>query len=126
MTERNWGGSGLEVLTSEDFDGDKLRREGRYVVTFGATWCPPTRRFVSRFREWSQDLDAAPAIADITDLKSPLWDVFRVRITPTVVCFENGSAVFRTDGRRWFGIRERDFRSVVEFLRKTSAASREG
>ena len=124
MTDRSWSGSGLEVLSSADFDADKLRRQGRYVVTFGATWCPPTRRFVSNFKVWSKGLDASPAIADITDMESPLWDVFHIKITPTVVCFDNGSAVFRSDGRRWVGIRERDFQSVVEFLRKASVPSR--
>jgi len=124
MTDRSWSGSGLEVLSSGDFDGDKLRRPGRYVVTFGATWCPPTRRFMSKFPEWSRGLDATPAIADITDTASPLWDDFHIRITPTVVCFVDGSPVFRADGRRWIGIRERDFESVVEFLRKASESSR--
>ena len=121
MTERSWSGLGLEVLGSSDFEGGRLRRPGRYVVTFGATWCPPTRRFVSTFREWVKGIDAHPAIADITDLESPLWDVFSVKITPTLVCFVDGSVAFRLDGRRWIGIRERDLRSVERFLSGTAS-----
>lgn len=119
MTERSWASAGLEVLGPADFDGDRLRRQGRYVVTFGATWCSPTRHFVPKFKEWSKEVDAIPAIADITELESPLWDVFRIKITPTVVCFLDGSAAFRSDGRRWIGIRARDLRSVAEFLGST-------
>ena len=124
MPERTWSGLGLEILGPRDFEGEKLRRPGRYVVTFGAAWCGPTRRFVSVFQEWSKGVNARPAIADITDLKSPLWDVFHVKITPTLVCFVEGSADFRLDGRRWIGIRERDLASVALFLKGgTSAAN---
>jgi len=123
MSEGHWVGSGLEVLTAPDFDGERLRKPGRYVITFGAEWCPWTRRFVPKFQAWSRGMNAAPAIADITDMDSPLWDTFHIRITPTVVCFIDGSAVYRADGHRLIGIREREFRSVVDFMAKTGAPS---
>jgi hypothetical protein len=121
MSERHWVDSGLEVLGSADFEGERLRKPGLYVVTFGAEWCPWTRRFIPKFRAWTAGMKATPAIADITDMNSPLWDTFQIKITPTVVCFVDGSAVYRANGHRWIGIREREFQSVLDFMAKGSA-----
>lgn len=44
------------------------------------------------------------AIADITDLDSPLWDVFNVRITPSIIVFRDGEIQRRVDGKRFIGI----------------------
>lgn len=44
------------------------------------------------------------AIADITDLESPLWDTFRIKITPSVIVFHDGEARARLDGKRFVGI----------------------
>lgn len=123
MSGIHWSDSGLEVFDSADFEGERLRKPGRYVVTFGAEWCPWTRRFVPKFQRWSKGMKATPAIADITDMKSPLWDTFRIRITPTVICFIDGSVVYRANGHRLIGIRESEFRSVVEFMEKSSPPS---
>ena len=121
LAELHWTESRLEVLGASDFEGQRLRRPGRYVVTFGAEWCPWTRRFVPKFQAWSKEMNATAAIADITDMKSPLWDTFGIRITPTVVCFIDGSVVYRANGHRLIGVREREFRSVVGFMGKTTS-----
>jgi Hydrogenase-1 expression protein HyaE len=49
-------------------------------------------------------LPASLAIADITELESPLWDDFRIRITPSIIVFRDGAIVSRLDGRRFVGI----------------------
>lgn len=121
MTRRNWTATGLEVLDAVDFENDRLRSKDDYVVAFGASWCPWTRAFVRRFREWGGGLRGRLAIADISDRKSVLWDVFRIRVSPTVLCFSNGRAVFRLDGRLFRGIRERNFESVVAFIGDVAA-----
>ena len=51
-------------------------------------------------------LPATVAIADITDWDDPLWDSFRIKITPTVLAFRDGSPVGRFDGRRMLGLGE--------------------
>jgi hypothetical protein len=57
-------------------------------------------KFVAR----NGTLPGSLAIADITDLKDPLWDTFRIRITPSIVVFRDGSVSLRVDGRRLIGI----------------------
>lgn len=117
MSGQDWTNSGLEVLGPNDFESGRLRRPGRYAVCFGAAWCPFCRAFVETFRSMPTREDTHRAIADITDLKSPLWDSFHIRITPSVVCFENGAQVLRLDGRRFRGIRGRQLEPLAEFLR---------
>ena len=53
-------------------------------------------------------LAARVAIADITDRNDPLWDVFRIRITPSIIVFRDGNVQMRLDGRRFFGISDSD------------------
>jgi len=104
MAEGPWAAAGLEVLRHRDFRGDRLERPGTYVVCFGAAWCPVTRRFLPRFSARRAEVDGTLAIADITDLRDPLWEQFAVRITPSIVVFREGVVAARLDGRRLFGI----------------------
>ena len=104
--ESPWDGSGLEVLGTADFSGERLNRSGTYVVCYSAKWCPVTRRFMPKFSRLKGTLPATFAIADITDLQSPLWDSFRIRITPSIVVFRDGVILQRVDGKRFFGIRD--------------------
>lgn len=99
-----WATTGLEILGTSDFKDGRLNRPGLYAVCYGAEWCPVTRRFMPRFTALSGQLPATLAIADITDLNSPLWDVFRIRITPSIIVFRDGEVIRRVDGKRFLGI----------------------
>ncbi len=104
MKAHTWAGTGLEILGEQDFTGTHLNRVGVRVVCFGAAWCPVTRRFIPRFVEARGKIGGTLAIADITELDSPLWDTFRIRITPSIIVFRDGEAHTRVDGRRFIGI----------------------
>ena len=104
MADHSWTSSGLEILREEDFSGTNLNRPGTYIVCFGAAWCPVTRRFVTRFVRDRGRLEGTLAIADITDTASPLWDIFRIRITPSIVVFRDGRVADRVDGKRFIGL----------------------
>ncbi len=116
--KEGWESTGLEVLHASDFDGARLKRPGTYAVCFGATWCPPTRGFVPKFVARNGRLPARLAMADITDLSEPLWDTFRIRITPTMVVFRDGMVVGRFDGRRMIGLRNADLDRLADLLGK--------
>jgi len=104
MGEAAWTSSGLEVLGEKDFSRARLNRPGTVIVCFGAEWCPITRRFMPKFIAERGKLDGTLAIADITDLNSTLWDTFQIRITPSIVVFQNGEVHRRVDGKRIIGI----------------------
>jgi thiol-disulfide isomerase/thioredoxin len=116
VTERTWDGFGLEVLGIKDFVDGRLDRPGTYVVCFGATWCAPTRRFMPTFVAEKGSLPGTLAIADISDRNDPLWDVFRIRITPSIVVFQDGVVRTRVDGRRMFGITSRALSELRDTL----------
>ncbi|MGA7861288.1 MAG: thioredoxin family protein [Thermoplasmata archaeon] len=99
-----WAATGLEVLGNADFTNGRLSRSGTTVVCFAAAWCPVTRRFMSRLVALKDTLPATLAIADITDLENPLWEDFRVRITPSIIVFRDGEVLQRVDGMRFLGI----------------------
>jgi hypothetical protein len=103
-----WGTTGLEILGPVDFHDGQLKRPGTYVVCFAAEWCPVTRRFMPKFLALRGTAEAMYAIADITDLHSPLWDDFRIRITPSIIVYRDEKVLLRLDGRRFFGLRESD------------------
>jgi len=117
VAERSWEATGLEVLREGDFSGVHLNRPGVYVVCFGATWCPVTRRFIPRFVAEKGKVGGTLAIADITDTDGPLWDTFRIRITPSVLVFREGEIHSRVDGRRFFGISSSELSRLVDSLR---------
>jgi hypothetical protein len=111
VTERGdagWESLGLEVLRTKDFEGARLRRDGRWGVCFGATWCRPTRSFARKFAARNGRIPVRLAMADITSMDDPLWDSFRIKISPTMVVFQEGVPVGRFDGRPVLGLREKD------------------
>jgi thioredoxin-like negative regulator of GroEL len=113
---RSWDSTGLEVLRTNDFEATRLKRDGTYAVCFGATWCPATRGFVPKFVARKESLPAKLAIADITELNDPLWDSFKIKITPTIVVFQTGAPVGRIDGRRFVGLRSSDLVRLTDLL----------
>lgn len=104
MENRSWASTGLPVLGERDFSGTHLNRPGVFVVCFGAVWCPVTRRFMPKFVGERGRIEGTLAVADITETRSPLWDIFRIRITPSIIVFRDGEIQTRVDGRRFIGI----------------------
>lgn len=104
MSGSSWSSQGLEILRAHDFPGGRLNRPGTYVVCFAAAWCPATRRFMPHFVALRGSVPGVLAIADITDTSDPLWEGYRIRITPSIVIFREGEPVRRIDGRRFIGI----------------------
>ncbi|MFZ1023640.1 MAG: thioredoxin family protein [Thermoplasmata archaeon] len=116
MTESAWSSTGLEVLALKDFSEGRLNRPGTYVVCFGAAWCRPTRRFMPQFVQRKGRVPGTLAIADITDRNDPLWDLFQIRITPSIIAFRDGSIQSRLDGRRFFGLTPADLDKLQQSL----------
>ncbi|MGA8274977.1 MAG: thioredoxin family protein [Thermoplasmata archaeon] len=117
-----WESLGLEVLRTNDFEGTRLRRDGTYIVCFGATWCPATRRFAPKFTSRNGRIPARLAMADITSLDDPLWDSFPIKITPTMAVFQDGTMVGRFNGRRILGLRNSDLDRLTDLVRTLASA----
>ncbi|MFZ0891885.1 MAG: thioredoxin family protein [Thermoplasmata archaeon] len=108
MQDSAWSSMGLEILRTKDFAEGHLTRAGTYVVCFGAGWCQPTRRFMPQFVARKGQIPGTLAIADISDRNDPLWDLFQIRITPSIIAFRDGAIQYRMEGRRFFAITPAD------------------
>jgi hypothetical protein len=93
------------------------------AVCFGATWGRLTRAFVPKFVARNGSIPARLAMAEIPDLRDPLWDAFQIKITPTIVLFQDGRAVARFDGRRFVGLRDADLDRLADILRREPSRS---
>jgi len=102
----------MERLGPEAFEGRRLRRSGTWVVDFSADWCPFCQLFWPTFAVLDGDPAFRVAVGDLTDPDTPLWDLFEVEVTPTLIAFRDGAVVFRVDGRRGVGLDSADVRSI--------------
>jgi thioredoxin-like negative regulator of GroEL len=117
VADRTWAASGLEILRTADFSNQRLNRVGTYVVCFGATWCPVTRRLMPKFEAAKGSLPGVLAVADITDMEDPLWDTFQIKITPSIIVFQDGVLRTRVDGRRFLGVTTTELEKLKSTLR---------
>jgi thioredoxin 1 len=67
-------------------------------VLFTAEWCPFCRQFEPIFQSAKESSDFKKGVVDLTDEENPLWEVFDVRVVPTIVVFREGNQVLRKDG----------------------------
>ncbi|MGD0718950.1 MAG: thioredoxin family protein [Thermoplasmata archaeon] len=101
-------GTEMERWGAEAFRGERLDRPGDWGVCFLAEWCPFCIDYLRRFKKLDGAADFPIAVADVTDLESPLWEIFRLDVVPTLVAFRGGTAIWRKDGVHMVGLREED------------------
>jgi thioredoxin 1 len=97
----------MERLGPDSFVGRSLERKGNWVVAFLATWCPFCREFAPSFAALEQP-GVNLAVADLSQLTSPLWDLFEIEVVPTIIGFRDGKELVRLDGRLGEGLDEAD------------------
>ena len=102
----------LESIGPEAFNGPRLARPGTWAVAFLADWCPFCRDFEPTFAALAAQPGLSLLVADLTDVESPLWDLFRIEVVPSVIVFRDGEAVFRVDGRSGYGLDGKDVGSI--------------
>jgi thiol-disulfide isomerase/thioredoxin len=95
----------------ESFEDRRLVRPGTWAVAFLADWCPFCRAFVPPFLGL-EGLGFGIAIADLTDVESPLWERFEIEVVPSVIVFRDGVPVFRANGRYGEGLGPEDLAAV--------------
>lgn len=98
----------MERWDATAFRGEKLERPGDWGVCFLADWCPFCQEFRRRFEKLDGTAPFPIAVADVTDLESPLWDVFHIDVVPTLIAFRDGRVVWRKDGIHGAGLRQGD------------------
>lgn len=83
----------VEIVPGAEFVPSRLPM-GRVAVMFAADWCGYSRRFLRHFEEVQGGV-----VVDISDEDDPLWDIYAIRLVPTVVLFQDQEPL-----RRWVGV----------------------
>lgn len=94
----SWVGSPTNI---QEFKEDVLDSNGRVVVQFGASWCPPCKALHPIMDEIIMDEDLAVDVqyVDCDKLESIARD-YEVRSLPTLILFDKGVEVARMLGAR--------------------------
>ena len=109
----------LKGYTKENLDLE-LKKNGRTLALFYASWCPYCRGFVSVFDEKAVNLGFEQVIhVLLDDYDNPLWDDYNVVAVPTVIAFDEGKVYNRLDGRLGRGLPVNQFLSWIEEIKKT-------
>ncbi len=103
----------MQNLAPADFSGEKLLREGKWVVAFGADWCPYCRDFRKRYELREPALGGNVAWVDVSDTDNPLWNSFHLDIIPTMMVFQDGDQSWRRDGKSMKGLTNQDLDDLL-------------
>ena len=58
------------------------------------------------------------AEVDISDDEDPLWELFDIKVVPTMIVFKNGEAIFRKDGLLGRGLSGKAIEEALEEIAK--------
>lgn len=103
----------LEEEWPADRFADELARRERALVLFGASWCPHTRGFLPTFDAAEPEASVPFARADLRDPRDPRWDSFGVQRVPTLVYFEHGEELERTEPEPHEGLAREDLEEML-------------
>jgi thioredoxin-like negative regulator of GroEL len=104
----------LLEFDAKDFDQQRLKRSGRFAVMFAAQWCGFCQAFKPTFLSSLANQDLQLALVDLSDWENQLWEVFDVKVIPTVVCFVDGKIIVRKDGKLGVGLSAADMRDLLD------------
>jgi len=108
--------SNYPTVLSDDFNEGKLLKDGRALVFFYTEWCPFCRRSFPHLKNLKSSDNHSIYRADISDVNNILWNTMAVKVVPTLIIFENGSEVWRRNGRYLEGLGGKDFKDANDTL----------
>ncbi|MFQ6012682.1 MAG: thioredoxin family protein [Thermoplasmata archaeon] len=101
-----------QVTTPDEFQKAVLDAEEPVLALFFAAWCGFCQRFLPLFR--ATDTGAIKKVeVDISEEINPLWDTYRIQVVPTLILFEGGNILGRTDGILGEGLTRTDLDGIL-------------
>ncbi len=110
-------------LKCDDFNGETLNNQGTLAAVFLASWCPFCTRFYPAFQAAADKDHVSWASVDISNEENPLWEVFNIRVVPTIIIFKDGKAAFRKDGGLGRGLSQKAIDESIGQMKLLSTAS---
>jgi thioredoxin 1 len=94
---------------------EELKRNGKVLALFYASWCPYCKAFVPVFDRKTGGFTAGKVIhVLLDDFDNPLWDDYDIEAVPTVIFFEKGKVSRRLDGKLGVGLNEKQLNAWLE------------
>lgn len=85
-------------LTKSNFEAEVTNYEGKVLVDFWASWCPPCKMLAPVVEEVAEELTEVKICKVNVDEQPELAMQFKVASIPTLIGFENGIEVKRSLG----------------------------
>jgi thioredoxin 1 len=86
----------LKQITEAEWDTEVAQHEGRVLVDFYATWCPPCRSLAPLLERFAGENEERVKVLKVdSDRDQQLAARYGVRTIPTVIAFEKGQEVTR-------------------------------
>lgn len=86
----------VKQIREAEFDSEVAQHQGRVIVDFYATWCPPCRALAPLLERWAdENAEKVKVLKVDSDADEALAERFGVRTIPTLVSFKNGEEVTR-------------------------------
>lgn len=98
---------GVPQLDDKDL-AQRIFDAERVVVLFYTDASVHCKRFVPAFRARVDEFACEVVAANISDRRDPRWDTYKVGDVPTVVVYEAGRELARTDNVPGVGLHGRD------------------
>ncbi|MDY6329238.1 MAG: thioredoxin [Lachnospiraceae bacterium] len=85
-------------VTSENFESEVLKADGKVLVDFWATWCGPCQMLALVIEELAEELTDVKVCKIDVDEERSLALKYKVMSIPTLVVFDKGEIVRKSVG----------------------------
>ena len=90
------------------------------VVLMAAKWCGYCSRFLQQLGSFNPAINTRLVLTDVDEPDESLWDLYRIRLVPTLIVFHQGVEIFRRDGKPGVGLRIADLEEALDAMRSDS------
>ena len=106
----------MKKINYKDYEKELISENDIAIVCFGGEWCPYCREFFPEFGKWKAPNRIQKIIVELDKKESPWWDLYKIKVVPTLAVIECGEITYRRDGNRSVGLDKKDLKKIKEFL----------
>lgn len=93
------------------------------VVLFAAKWCGYCAQFFQVVKDYKAPNDSQLFLVDADNPDESLWDIYNLKLVPTLIAFQSGKQLTRKDAKSGIGLRAADLEDVLNSLGSKTKSS---
>lgn len=106
-------------LGKKDFES-LLQSDEAKLIVFAAKWCGYCKMFLEMAAGFKASSESQLYLVDADDPDESLWDIYNVKLVPSLFVFKSGKPLMRKDAMSGVGLRSSDLEAALTFLAKSS------